>query len=143
MHNITAEDLLAMASLLDTDPDRQTPVTLSGQDAIKAAAMLRAVAAQREKRPPSHEEVVQAIHLAIGSRSGGYTIGRLREALAAHLPSAEAPAGRWILRFEDERDFCLAASPIIGASFSAGDSAVARLNHGRIQAFGAVDALRT
>ena len=36
--------------------------------------------------------------------------------------------GEWAIFFSDERDFCLAASPIIGAAYVSGTDAVERLN---------------
>lgn len=34
----------------------------------------------------------------------------------------------WAIYFSDERDFCLAASPLIGAAYVVGKDAVERLN---------------
>lgn len=62
-------------------------------------------------------------------------------ALLRQSQSAGEPVG-WALHFTDERDFCSAASPIIGAVCARGSTAVERINHsawGRRQ-FGKVTA---
>lgn len=52
-------------------------------------------------------------------------------ALAAPHPPVSAEAGNgvlWTISFTDERDFCLVASPLIGAAYTSGKDAVHRLN---------------
>lgn len=87
MTRIQAIELRSIASMIDTDATRLSPVTISGEDAIKAAAKLRSIAEAVVGIPPAREAFVQSIHDEI-AKNGGYTIGALRNALDKLIPKA-------------------------------------------------------
>ena len=91
----------------------------------------------------AYAELPEEQIVSIYERYGGEMMNCARAIeRAVRASHGQAPAGKWSIHFEDERDFCLTASPFIGATYVVGSDAVGRLNtsaYGR-STFGKVSA---